>query len=70
MKQAVFTHLFVGLVEIFGRDDLQFGNLAVQFSPSVYLPFVFGIADNAAAVSYTHLDVYKRQRRIFSALSP
>ena len=48
MKQAVFTHLFVGFVEIFGRDDLQFGNLAVQFSPSVYFPFVFGIADNAA----------------------
>ena len=48
LKQTVFTHLFVGLVEILGRDDLQFGNLAVQFSPSVYLPFVFWIADNAA----------------------
>ena len=48
LKQIVFTHLFVGLVENLWCNDLQFWNRPVQFTSSINLTFVFGIADNAA----------------------
>ena len=55
------------------RKDFRFGGSGGQgvISLAVLLANAFGVQNNYEAVSYTHLDVYKRQRsRRTETMSP